>query len=471
MQSHKDFHSIQKDLIKTLIQKYSKNIPRYTSYPTAVEFNNTVSNETLRETISKEFSQAKDLPISLYTHIPFCHSLCYFCACNKVIPKDRNIVGDYLQALNQEVLNFSEIMPKNLIVEQFHWGGGTPNFLTPKESKELFNQIIKYFPNFSKNSDISIEVDPRTTSLEHIKTYSELGFNRISMGVQDFDASVQKAINRLQTYEDTYKLCSDSRNLGLKNINIDLIYGLPEQDLKTFEKTIEQVLKIRPNRIALYGYAHVTWKQKVQKSFNKLNLPGPETRISLFLLALEMLKDSGYVHIGMDHFSLSNDELAIARINQKLNRNFMGYSTHKDLSILGFGASAVSTFKSLLCMNQPSITEYQKEIISNSFAVYKGIKRNLTDQIVASTIESILCHGEITKSKIESEWGIVFDNFFEKSLQKLLELENDGLVSICHEKISVSEIGKLFLRNIASCFDQYLETHETANITKFSQSV
>ena len=319
--------------LKRLINAYSTQGPRYTSYPTAVEFTNSFNSDSWKKFLIAD----AHLSTALYFHLPFCNSLCYFCACNKIIARSREGVAPYLQTLFKELKTYQELLDtKNIEIEQIHWGGGTPNYLLPDEMIELHQRTLEIFPKVENDADISVEIDPRTISSEHLSTLRKLGFNRLSMGVQDFDPFVQETINRIQPYELTRDVCLEARDVGFEGLNIDLIYGLPNQTTKGFSSTLEKILEIKPERIALYGYAHVTWIKKVQKALERSHLPTPEERIDLFLQAYQMLVSAGYLHIGMDHFALPSDELSIAQDSGKLNRNFMGYTTHKGANIFWF---------------------------------------------------------------------------------------------------------------------------------------
>ena len=458
--------------LRTLIDRYSGHIPRYTSYPTAVEFNTQVNPASWEKALQKEFlgSEAKK-EIALYAHIPFCHSLCYYCACNKKIVQDDSLVSSYLEALSIEIKKYRSLVGENYKVNQLHWGGGTPNFLSQTASEDLFSFFSDSFPCFSKDADISVEVDPRTLEPSHIETYKRLGFNRISAGVQDFNIDVQKAINRIQPYEQTRDMCEHARSLGFSSINLDLIYGLPNQDETTFSDTIEKVIELRPNRIALYGYAHVTWKNKSQKSLQRHLLPKPETRINLFLLALKALNDAGYIYIGMDHFALPDDSLSKALNSGKLNRNFMGYSTHKDVSVLGVGVSSISSIPWVIAQNSLDLEAYQKQAINNDFPVQRGIARTSDDRLRGDLIESILCGGVVKKKEFERKWGINFNEYFSSGLSKLEHLADDNLVTFSDSTIQVTKLGRLFMRNIASQFDAYLDVHKNSDKKTFSQSL
>ena len=456
--------------LKSLIKKYSVNIPRYTSYPTAVEFTDKVTNDDLYLVLDNEVSSSTK-PISIYTHLPFCHSLCYFCACNKIIPKSREGLSDYLAALFAEIKLYSDRI-NDLEVDQFHWGGGTPNFLNTEETTNLFFEFKKYFPNFTKDADISVEIDPRTCSFDHLRTYRDLGFNRVSMGVQDFDLNVQEAINRVQPFELTSSIFQEIRRLKFNGINLDLLYGLPLQNETSFKDTIEKVISLMPDRIALYGYAHVTWKQKVQKSLQRHDLPSPEVRINLFLLALEMLTNAGYEYIGMDHFALPSDDLCVAKHKGSLNRNFMGYTTHKDTYVAGFGVSSVSTYDSIISMNESKIDNYIDRIGKGELPVAKGVLRSRDDLIEADIIERLLCHGFLKVSELQNKWDFEFKQRFAGAINELRLMQEDGLVNIDSDcNIEVTDFGRLFLRNIASKFDSYLAKHVVGNKHVFSQSV
>jgi oxygen-independent coproporphyrinogen-3 oxidase len=299
--------------LRRLVESYSTAVPRYTSYPTAVEFHSGVgATDWAQQCVQDSARYGATTSVALYVHVPFCHSLCYFCACNKKIVKDDSEVGPYLEAVGAEVRTYGEILRTSPALQQLHWGGGTPNFLSPTATEELFGLCREVFPEATANADISVEIDPRTVTPAHLETYRRLGFTRVSAGVQDFCLDVQEAINRVQPYELTKEICDGVRSLGFSGLNLDLIYGLPEQTEATFADTIEKVLTIRPDRIALYGYAHVTWKKKVQRSLERHSLPSPDTRIRLFLQALGSLTRAGYVYIGMDHFALPDDSLSLA---------------------------------------------------------------------------------------------------------------------------------------------------------------
>lgn len=457
--------------IKELIYKYSVATPRYTSYPTAIEFNSKVGNEAVIKTIHSEVNTKISPPLSLYLHVPFCRSLCYFCACNKVVTKDYKVVRPFIDALKGEINTYQELLRSDSVVEQFHWGGGSPNFLEPDESEEIFNLFKSSFSKFAPQADVSIEIDPRTVNLDKLTAYRKVGFNRVSLGVQDFNPAVQEVINRIQSFEDTRNTCEAVRALGFNSINLDLIYGLPNQTIETFRDTLKKVISIRPDRIALYGYAHVTWRTKVQNSFNKYSLPTPEERIYLFLLALSELMAEGYIYIGMDHFALPEDELTLAKENGTIKRNFMGYSTHQGNSLIGFGPSSVSTYQNLLAQNESDPSRYKDRISSEGLAISKGVERSAEDRIRAYVIEELLCYGKLNYNKFFDVWSLDFCNYFKEIFYYLKLLEVDTLIEISTNHIEITEMGRLFMRNIVSVFDSYLPKHLSLERQVFSQSI
>lgn len=459
--------SSEQDNIRNLVDKYSGAIPRYTSYPTAVEF----STELSREDYLKEISDIESVrALALYAHVPFCASLCYFCACNKKIVKTDELVKPYLAAMNKELEVYHSIFGSDVAVEHFHWGGGTPNFISVDATEELYSLFAERFKQVA-NAERSVEVDPRTLSDQHLEMYRKLGFSRISAGVQDFSPQVQQAINRLQSFESTEHCVSKARELGFESVNLDLIYGLPQQTISSFEETISNVLELKPDRIALYGYAHVTWKKKVQKSLQRHELPEPQLRLELFILALKALTQAGYVYIGMDHFALPGDSLAKSLENGTLSRNFMGYTTYGQAAVLGVGVSAVSGFPTVLAQNESDFDAYVKCASSATLPISRGVIRSREDQLRAELIESVLCAGVIDIPAIEKKWDLSFADYFASGIAELLQLQDDGLVKVSDSQITVTALGRLFSRNIAAQFDAYLPQHRASSSAVFSQSV
>ncbi len=457
--------SIPLSIPKSLITKYAVSVPRYTSYPTAVEFRTDFTKSDWLKIIEVASKRESD-PLSLYFHIPFCPKLCYFCACNKIITSDRSVVKEYLPSIYKELETLSKFFNRQT-VHQIHWGGGSPNFLSPEQMVELHTETLKYFPNLAANAEVSVELDPRTTTKDQLLALKKVGFNRVSFGVQDFDLVVQETINRVQSYEETKELEVESRKLGFAGVNLDLIYGLPQQSLEGFEKTLELVNLIRPDRIALYGYAHVTWLQKVQKSFDKVKLPTPEERIDLFKLAVDRLVASGYRHIGLDHFALPEDELSQALDDGSLHRNFMGYTTRKGASLLGFGASAISTVQEGFSQNEKDPSQYEKKIAESQFATVKGYRRVGEDNWRAEVIEQILCSGVVNFDEIRKSYPTF--GWDEESSTGLLEFKDEGLVELIPNGFKLTELGRYFSRNIAALYDEYLIKHAAKKT--FSQAV
>lgn len=459
------------DLTTHLLEKYSISIPRYTSYPTAPEWTESFTKEN--------FVRANDLgnknksPVSLYFHLPFCESQCYFCACNVVISKKKSVVSSYLEHIKKEIeITCRDVPPearlakggpmghlinKDRPVQQIHLGGGTPTYFSPDELIDFFSAVKESF-NISKNCETSIEVDPRVTTHEHIKTLSKLGFNRLSMGIQDFNSKVQEAINRVQPYEETEKIFSYAREFGFKSINVDLIYGLPFQTKDTFQKTIELVKKLNPDRIALFHYAHLPQLLAHQAKYIQEDaLPDSCEKIEILQYAVHALIENGFVFIGLDHFAKPEDELAVARKNKSLHRNFQGYTTKAGCDLYGFGITAISNVQNTFSQNIKKINPYYESLDKNEIPLYRGIVLNKDDILRREIIMKILCDGEVNKEEIEEKYGIDFGRYFSYEIERLKELENDGLVETNKNMICVTNTGQYFLRNIASVFDFYLQ--------------
>ena len=453
-----------------LIYKYSIPCPRYTSYPTAMEFSSSTDSATW-ETILEQHLQTTNPGLSLYFHIPFCFHQCYFCACNRITPRSHDVIEPYLEAIGKEITSYKKIFGDNYQIEQIHWGGGCPDYLTTNEMGSLFSLIKSSFPAINKNAEISIELDPRNLTEDHLTTLAKLGFNRLSMGVQDFDPVVQKTINRIQSFELTSELMTKARKLGLNNINLDLIYGLPNQTLAGFTKTIEQVISLKPSRIALYGYAHVTWVKQVQKVLEHSHLPTPAERIKLFLQALSLFTAAGYRYIGLDHFALPDDELSIAIDRGSLNRNFMGYTTHSGANVIGMGATSISLIPSAYVQNIKDYQSYQTKIGECGLAIDRGIVRSIDDQLRGEVIEKILCAGKVLFSEIENKYRINFRNYFNESLNLIALHQKDRLVELSDNSIQLTSTGRILARNIAMVFDSYIAKYQKSDKPSFSQAV
>lgn len=472
----------QLEIPPQLIEKYAVRGPRYTSYPTAVEFKPSFDALEWRGALERD---AFDYPaqletpkhLALYVHIPFCRQSCYFCACHRIVSKDSTVSRPYLEALKREIINYRrlyaelQLSANDLLVEQIHWGGGSPNFFSPAEIEELYHSICKAWPVLAPEADVSVEIDPRSTTDQQLRCFAKLGFRRLSLGVQDFDPLVQDRIHRVQSFELTRHICEAAREAGFRGLNIDLIYGLPEQSERGFRRSIEQVLELRPQRVALYGYAHVSWLKKTQQVLERSQLPGPSQRIALFLAALRDFSAAGYQYIGMDHFALPDDELCKAREEGRLNRNFMGYTTHRGARVLGLGASAISSLPAAFSQNLKDIAAYQARAQSSVLPVERGCARSWDDQLRGEIIERILCDGVLDLGELAQRWEIDFWRYFADSLPRLRELSDDGLLEFGASQIRLSPLGTLFMRNVAMCFDAYLAGYVVAEKPMFSKTI
>ncbi len=446
-------------LSKSLLEKYSVSIPRYTSYPTVPEWTESFKEEDFFRA-AKEANN-KFTPISLYFHLPFCENQCYFCGCNVVISKKREMTGSYLEHIKKEIKKIGGMINKDRKVEQIHLGGGTPTYFSPEELRSFYKCVKESF-NISENCEVGIETDPRVTTFEHIETLSELGFNRISMGIQDFNLDVQEAVNRIQSFEDTQEIINHARDFNFNSINIDLIYGLPFQTKESFSKTIDLILELNPDRIALFHYAHLPQLIPHQaKYINDNSLPNSEEKIEIFQLAVDTLTAGGYDFIGLDHFAKPNDELTLARRNKTLHRNFQGYTTKAGCDLYGFGITAISNIENTYCQNIKKLNPYYEAISSEKLPLFRGLSLSKDDILRKEIIMKILCHGEINKNYIENNFGISFNQYFSHEINLLKDIERDGLIEGVNKGadiFSVTETGQFFLRNIASVFDYYLQS-------------
>jgi oxygen-independent coproporphyrinogen-3 oxidase len=446
------------------IEQYSQPGPRYTSYPTAPEWHDGFDPAAYIAAV-----ESSSRPLSLYVHVPFCQSLCLFCGCNVIINKNKSVAAPYLERLKQEIEETSSHVSGNRMVEQIHWGGGTPTYLAMKQIEELFTHISSRF-SLSDSAEISIEIEPRTTTEEQLKLLRGLGFNRISMGVQDFDPLVQKTVRRIQPYEMTREVYDWCRELGFDSINIDLIYGLPHQSPTSFADTVEKVIDMSPDRIALFSYAHVPWLKKQQGSFAR-HLPPTAEKFEIFCNAMEMLVAAGYRYIGLDHFVKPTDELSRALDARTLHRNFQGYTTKAGCDLLGMGVSSISMLDDVYAQNWRDILSYYRVLDNGLSPIMRGISLTDEDRLRRSVINQILCHGVVVKSEIEREFSIDFDRHFALALQSLDRLVASDMVVLSDDRIEVIGFGKIFVRNIAMAFDAYLDAREAAPQRLFSNTV
>ena len=449
------------------LKKYDVAGPRYTSYPTAPAWSEEV-NETIYQTKLKNFGKS-DKTLSLYLHIPFCETMCNFCACSVIIRrKDEKYSQEYLEHLFKEIDLVAQAMGPKKTVRQLHWGGGTPNYLTEEQMEKLFDKIKKNF-HLDPEAEIALEIDPRTVNKYQLKTLRNLGFNRISMGIQDFNEDVQKAVNRVQPFEqvkDCYDYC---RELKFNSINFDLIYGLPKQTLKTFQETIAKVIDLKPDRIALYSFAYLPTLKKHQTKIDPKHLPSHETKLALFLKSREQFLSSNYQAIAMDHFALKDDELADAFNKGKLHRNFMGYTVKPADEFLGLGVTSIGFLENLFIQNHKVLSEYYKSLKNGHLPVERGKLLSLDDQIRQWTINAIMCQFEVNKNLFNEKFGVEFDCYFKDEQQHIENCLKDDLITTTSQKIQVTDLGKIFVRNICMGFDFYLK--EKITRAKFSQTV
>jgi oxygen-independent coproporphyrinogen-3 oxidase len=439
-----------------VLKKFNAQGPRYTSYPTAPMFSQTFTDEDFLAEIRDTNPDGTTRPVSLYFHFPFCAKLCYFCGCNMKVSNDRAAIADYNDYLKREIDLLSPMIAASREVTQMHWGGGTPSHLEPDEIREIGNYIVGHF-NFAKDVEQSVEIDPRGMRRDHIAAFAEIGFNRTSFGVQDFDLRVQEAINRVQSEEVTRQVIDWSREFGFKSVNIDLIYGLPFQTVDTFRDTVDKVIDISPDRIAVFNYAHVPWLKKHQQVLGDMPMPVADERLAILEMTITRLVDAGYEYIGMDHFAKPTDELAIAQKEGTLYRNFQGYSTKAGADVYAFGVSAISQFENIYAQNEKEIAAYYSRVDAGRAATRVGYQMTADDHIRKAAIMQLMCNLEIDKRRIESEFGIEFDKYFAADKPKLDPFISDGLLEETDSHIRVVGSGILIIRNIAMCFDAYLE--------------
>lgn len=445
--------SIQFD--PALISRYDKAGPRYTSYPTALELHEGFTRQDYRNHIVQ--SNAAGGPLSLYFHIPFCDTVCFYCACNKIVTKNRQHAEPYVHYLLQEIALVGPLFDAARPVKQLHWGGGTPTFLNNTQMRQLMNATRQHFALLNDDTgEYSIEVDPRETQTDTIKQLRDLGFNRISLGVQDFDPTVQKAVNRIQSEAQTFNVLDSARAEGFRSTNVDLIYGLPLQTVASFSATLEKVIAARPDRFSIFNYAHLPTRFKTQRQINEADLPSPEVKLAILQMAGQRLLDAGYVYIGMDHFALPDDELAIAQREGKLYRNFQGYSTHSDCDLIGFGVTSIGRVGDAYIQNVKELNDYERLLSQGQLPVYKGVELNDDDKLRREVIRQLICHFELTFADIEKAFAIDFADYFAAELKALIPMQTDGLLKLNDQGVAVLPPGRLLIRNVCMVFDRYL---------------
>ena len=444
-----------------LIEKYDQNGPRYTSYPTAVQFHEGFTTGEYTR-IARETNES-GRPLSLYFHIPFCDTVCFYCACNKVATKDRSLAGQYLSRVYRELEMQGELFDRSRPVEQLHWGGGTPTFISHDEMRQLVAETRKHFSLLDDDSgEYSIEIDPREAQGDTIKLLRELGFNRMSLGVQDFDQRVQKAVNRIQSKEITLKTLQSARDEGFRSISLDLIYGLPFQSQDSFSRTLDEVLEVDPDRLSVFNYAHLPQRFKPQRRINEEELPHPQEKLDILQMTIEKLTNAGYVYVGMDHFAKPDDELVIAQRNGTLYRNFQGYSTHADCDLIGIGSTSIGMVGPSYAQNMRSLDEYYGCIDSGRLAVFRGVELTEDDKIRRDVITRLICHFALDFDKVEKDWGIEFVDYFKTELEQLRPMADDDLLELDMQCIRVKPKGRLLIRNICMQFDAYLKSSQSA---------
>jgi len=454
-----------------LIRKLSQQGPRYTSYPTADRFDEEFRVGDYLQAVHSVRALGARNPLSLYVHIPFCDQLCYYCACNKIVTKNRSKAELYLTYLKREIDLQGRLFAGMNPVEQLHFGGGTPTYLSDAQMEDLLAHFRKWFRFASdKDGEYSIEIDPRTVSPARIHALRAQGFNRISLGVQDFDPAVQKAVNRIQPEEQTLGVIQAARDAGFRSVSLDLIYGLPKQNLITMAQTLAKVIAANPDRISIYNYAHMPALFTPQRRIADEDLPSAETRLDMLALCIKRLTDAGYVYIGMDHFARPHDELAVAQRQGRLHRNFQGYSTHAEAEMVSCGVSAISAVGGVYSQNEKTLEAYYERIERGELPIARGTKLSVDDLLRRIIIQKLMCNFELSLRSLELAYPITFANYFAPEIEKLREFEADGLLSIDAEWLTVTPKGRLLIRNICMVFDRYLSMKRQAKVERLHYS-
>ena len=442
-------------LDQELIGRYDQSGPRYTSYPTAVQFHDGFGPDEYRN--AARASNASGRPLSLYFHIPFCDTVCFYCACNKIATKDRGRAQPYLNRVHREIEMQAGLFDASRPVEQLHWGGGTPTFISPDQMRELMQTTRRHFALLDDDSgEYSIEIDPREVTDETIGLLREIGFNRMSLGLQDLEERVQKAVNRIQTAEQTFGALRAARREGFRSVSMDLIYGLPLQTPSSFLRTLDRVLDAEPDRLSVFNYAHLPERFKPQRRINEAELPTPDQKLEILQYVGERLASAGYVYIGMDHFARPDDELAVAQREGQLYRNFQGYSTHAHCDLIALGVTSIGMVGDTYAQNMRTLDEYYARIDAGELAVFRGIQLNEDDQLRRDVITQLICNFALDMNAIGERWGIEFATYFASELTRLAGMATDGLLQIDDARIEVLPAGRLLIRNICMVFDRYL---------------
>jgi len=453
-----------------LIARYGGTGPRYTSYPTAPNFSDEFTAGEYRKHALRSNEVLNPSPLSLYVHIPFCQSLCYYCACHKVITRNTNRVNVYMDNLYEEIDMQAALFDDDRVVEQIHFGGGTPTYLSDNQLYELLAHLRNRF-NLQTGSEreFTIEVDPRSVTTHSIDVLAEIGFNRLSLGVQDFDAQVQQAVNRIQSAEDIVVLVEHARDVKFNSISFDLIYGLPHQTEESFSRTLDTVIAMQPDRLAVYNYAHLPNRFKGQRMIKERDLPGPDVKLKILNRTIEKLGKASYIYIGMDHFALPDDELVKAQRNGTLQRNFQGYSTHRNCDLIGLGVSAIGNIDNTFSQNASTTAEYQLALETGKLPIQRGIEVDHDDRIRAEVIQQLMCYGRVNYLYFQQHLDTDFASYFNSELTRLAPLQRDGLVELSPNRIQITATGRMLLRAVAMVFDRHLAS-ETSD-RRFSQTI
>ena len=460
------------ELTPALLARYDRPGPRYTSYPTAVEFHAGVDHAEYVGSLARANARPGE-PLSVYVHLPFCEERCAYCGCNVVITKHREVAEKYLDYLDREIDLLAAHLPDRRRVSQLHWGGGTPTYYHADQLDRVFARLVRHF-TFTPDAEIGVEIDPRVTSADQLETLRARGFNRLSMGVQDFAPEVQEAVNRIQSYELTKSLVDRARELGYRSINIDLIYGLPYQTIEGFSKTLGQVVTLRPERVAVYSFAYVPWMKAHMKHLPEESLPGADLKIALLNLARKAFLAAGYRQIGMDHFAVPEDELAQALERRVLHRNFMGYTVQSARDMVALGVSGIGDVQGTFVQNTKKLNEYYDALDAGRFPIERGYALDRDDEIRRYVITALMCNGHLDVTGVERRFGIGFAEYFAPELARLTAADSpqaDGLVAVTPEAIDVTPLGRLFVRNVCMTFDRYLAARTGGSKPVFSRTV
>ena len=458
-----------------LIRRYDRSGPRYTSYPTAVKFDEAfdaaqyraVAEQTNRRSRAQVTAGGRPTPLSLYFHIPFCDTVCFYCGCNKIATKDRSKAQPYLDRVYKELEMQAALFDDDRVVDQLHWGGGTPTFISHEQMRELMAQTRRHFQLHDDDTgEYSIEIDPREVTPASIALLREIGFNRMSLGVQDFDTAVQKAVNRIQSEEQTFATLEAAKAEGFKSVSIDLIYGLPHQTVASFAATVDKIIEAGADRLSVFNYAHLPEMFKPQRRINEDDLPSPKEKLDILQETNERLTKAGYVYIGMDHFAKPNDELAVAQREHTLYRNFQGYSTHADCDLIGIGVTSIGKVGNAFSQNHKTLEDYYRCLDAGELAVYRGLVLDDDDVLRSEVIRQLICNFSLCPADIEAQFGIDFADYFARELEELQPMAADGLLTIGDERIDILPAGRLLIRNVCMVFDKYLRQSSQQRFSK-----